>query len=94
MIGVASEVGTLKVNGACKGSKKLPAAIIKKLKAAKYNGKKLSMCHVDNYALADELRREVKKTYPDAEILVYPAGGLCSFYAERGGIIIGFECEE
>ncbi len=94
MIGVASEVGTLKVNGACKGSKKLPAAIIKKLKAAKYNGKKLSMCHVESYALADELRREIKKVYPSAEILVYPAGGLCSFYAERGGIIIGFECEE
>ena len=94
MIGTASEIGTLKVNGACKGAKKLPAAIIKKLKAAKFNGKKLSMCHVENYVLADELRREIKKVYPNAEILVYPAGGLCSFYAERGGILIGFECEE
>lgn len=94
MIGTASEIGTLKVNGACKGQKKLPAAIIKKLKAARFNGKKLSICHVENYTLADELRREIKKTYPDAEILVYPAGGLCSFYAERGGVLIGFECEE
>ncbi len=93
MIGIASEIGTIKVVGACKGSKKLPAAIIKKLKAAKYNGKKLSICHVESYPLADELRREIKKVYPEAEILVYPAGGLCSFYAERGGMIIGCECE-
>ncbi len=94
MIGMASEIGTIKVVGACKGAKKVPAAIIKKLKASKYNGKKLYVCHVEGYPLADELRREIKKEYPEAEILVYPAGGLCSFYAERGGMIIGFECEE
>ena len=94
MIGMASEIGTIKVVGACKGAKKVPAAMIKKLKSVKYNGQKLSICHVDSYPLADELRQEIKKEYPEAEILVYPAGGLCSFYAERGGMIIGFECEE
>ena len=94
MIGMASEIGTIKVVGACKGAKKVPATIIKKLKSVKYNGKKVSICHVDNYPLADELRREIKKEYPEAEVLVYPAGGLCSFYAERGGMIIGCECEE
>ena len=94
MIGMASEIGTIKVVGACRRAKKVPATIIKKLKASNYNGKKLYMCHVESFPLADELRLEIKKAYPEAEILVYPAGGLCSFYAERSGIIIGFECEE
>ena len=39
-------------------------------------------------ALEDQLRRE----YGAIDIKTIPARGLCSFYAERGGFILGCEC--
>ena len=33
----------------------------------------------------------VRVKYPEADVEIYPARALCSFYAERGGIILGFE---
>ena len=29
--------------------------------------------------------------YPQADVAIRATGGLCSFYAEKGGMIIGFE---
>jgi hypothetical protein len=39
-------------------------------------------------------RDEVLEHYPNADVTVYPLRGLCSFYAERGGVMIGFEDED
>ena len=60
-------------------------------KIAPLNGGKVRICHVENKELADNLITSLKSEYPDADTLVYPARGLCSYYCERGGIIIGIE---
>ena len=31
------------------------------------------------------------KDFPDCRVIIDKLGGLCSFYAEYGGMIIGFE---
>jgi hypothetical protein len=36
----------------------------------------------------------VRAKYPAANVEYYPARALCSFYAERGGIILGFEIKK
>ena len=51
------------------------------------------ICHVENEGLARNISDIVKKSYPDADVLYYKAGGLCSYYAERGGIILALETE-
>lgn len=33
----------------------------------------------------------IKKRSGDAEVEIHPLRGLCSFYAERGGMLVGFE---
>ena len=38
-----------------------------------------------------ELCSELLHRFPQADIKSYPLRGLCSYYAERGGIMLGFE---
>jgi hypothetical protein len=30
-------------------------------------------------------------SYPQADVDIEPTGGLCCFYAEQGGLLVGFE---
>ncbi|MCS4488632.1 hypothetical protein [Streptococcus sciuri] len=32
----------------------------------------------------------IESDFPEATILIYPTSVLCSFYAERGGVMIGY----
>ena len=47
--------------------------------------------HVENEALADKIADMIKQAYGATDVCVYKAGGLCSYYAERGGIILSCE---
>ena len=40
---------------------------------------------------ANLLKEKALADFPEAKIFIEPTGALCSFYAERGGLIIGFE---
>ena len=37
----------------------------------------------------ENLKNKIKGEFPDADVTVDTAGGLCSFYAESGGLLIG-----
>ena len=91
IIGTASEEGDISPIGKCRGNKKGVRKLLDDIKEAGYNGGKVRICHVENKELADNLITSLKSEYPDADTLVYPARGLCSYYCERGGIIIGIE---
>jgi fatty acid-binding protein DegV len=56
-----------------------------------YNGGKISIGHCVNEAGAEALSSLILTAYPDADIEIHKLMGLCSFYAERGGILVGFE---
>lgn len=92
IVGTASDEGNIQPLTKCRGSKKAIIKLIEHMKEKGYKGGKVHICHVENEELGNEFMNAVKKQYPDAEIIVYPARGLCSYYAERGGIIIGCEC--
>ena len=40
---------------------------------------------------AEKLRDSILADFPQAFVEIYRCGGLCSFYAEKGGLLIGFE---
>ena len=40
---------------------------------------------------AARLRELIRASFKSAEVAIIPAGGLCSFYAETGGLLVGFE---
>lgn len=91
IIGTASEVGTVELITKCRGEKKVVVQIMKELNSAGYHGGKLRICHVENPKLADKIIAAVKEKFIDADAIVYEARGLCSYYGEQGGVIVGCE---
>ena len=90
-VGKASDVGTLEPMDKCRGEKKAIAALADHMVAMGYEGGKMRIAHCLNPAAAESLKANILAAYPQADIQIRPTGGLCSFYAEKGGMIIGFE---
>ena len=93
MVGKASDVGTLEPLEKCRGEKKALASLLTYLTTLGYEGGKIRISHCMNEAAAQALKESVLSMYPQADIRIKPAGALCSFYAEKGGLLIGFEKE-
>ena len=90
-VGRASDVGTLEPLEKCRGEKKAIAALADHMVSMGYDGGKMRISHCLNPAAAESLQANILAAYPGADIKIRPTGGLCSFYAEKGGMIIGFE---
>ncbi len=93
ILGRASAQGTLEQLYKVRGEKKALPMLVKMLHDHSFNGKKLRIGHCLNEAAALKLKELVLADYPDADIEMYPLRGLCSFYAEKGGVLVGFEKE-
>ncbi len=91
VVGVASEVGTLEQKVKARGMKKALAAIDALMKERNYNGGKVIIDHCFNETDANALRNQILASYPNADVRIEPTRGLCSFYAEVGGLMIGVE---
>ncbi len=92
VLGTADEEGKVGVIAKCKGEKKMLSSLMAEIEKAGYKGGKFRISHVENEPLSQKVCELIKEKYPNADTLYYPAKGLCSYYAERNGIIIGFEC--
>lgn len=92
-VGKASDVGTLEMLDKCRGQAKALTAVAQHMEDLGYVGGAVRISHVGNEEAAQRLRDELMTAFPTADIQVYSARGLCSFYAEKGGLLIGFEKE-
>ncbi len=91
IIGTASEEGVIKPINKSRGEKKLLSKFVSEIQAAGYRGKKLRIDHVENMSLAQKLSDKIIALFPNADISITPARGLCSYYGERGGLILACE---
>ena len=86
----ASEIGTIEPVHKCKGQKRTLSTILDMMHEQGYNGGKVRISHC-NEAAANEMMQKILGEYPEADISITPNRGLCSFYAEDGGVLVGFE---
>ena len=91
VLGTASEEGTIKIVAPTRGQKKMVAKVVQAMEADGYKGGLVCMDHVDNEAGCQEIAAAITAKWPEAEIMIMPCGGLCSYYAEAKGIIIGYD---
>lgn len=91
VVGIASDVGTLEQKEKARGEKKAMVAIQKIMKDLNYNGGKVIIDHCLNETDALKLKELILNAYPSADVRIAETRGLCSFYAEVGGLMIGFE---
>ncbi len=87
----ASDEGTIEPLDKCRGVKKSISAMVEHLKAVGYSGGKICISHCFNLEGATQLKNKILEVFHNAEIAIIQTGGLCSFYAERGGLLLGFE---
>ena len=91
MVGEASETGTLELLQKARGAKKSLQAAYEELIKAGYAGGRIVMAHRSNEKFCQQLSERLLETFPQAEIKILPTSGLCSFYAEDGGLLMGYE---
>lgn len=90
ILGCASDEGTIKIVAPTRGQKKMFDKVVQTMESDGYSGGVVYIDHVENEPAAQALGEKIIQKWPDAEIRVLPCGGLCSYYAEREGLIIGF----
>ena len=91
IIGIRSEEGTIEMSGRARGEKKALKTLLKDIVDNGYSGNKLEIAHVLNRETAENFAEQVREKFPKADITISPTSGLCSFYAEMGGLIVGYE---
>ena len=91
IIGKASNEGTLEITNKVRGYEKSLSQIFKNLKESGYTGGKLRIHHCQNLKAAQALCETVKHEFKNAIIIIQETRALCSFYAESGGLLVGFE---
>ena len=91
IVGCASDVGTLQPDHKCCGTKKALETIVKDMVEKGYRGGKVILDHVYNPDAAQALKEKILAQFPDADVRIGLCGGLCCFYAEQGGLLVGYE---
>lgn len=72
--------------------KAVPAGVEEMIKAG-YKGGRVMIAHSNNDKICDQLKAAITEKFPNAIIDLIPTTGLCSFYAEDGGILMGYEID-
>lgn len=90
IVGRANE-GVLDPMDKCRGEKKALRKIVERMKEMGYAGGKVRIDQCDNLNAANQLTEQLLQEYPNADIKIDITYGLCSFYAEKGGLMVGFE---
>lgn len=93
IMATASNRGTIEIIDKCRGDKATLKKFLEHMDRAGYRGGKIHLANCQNRAFAEQIADAIHEHYPDAQITVYETKGLCSFYAEKGGILVGFETE-
>lgn len=91
VLGTASVEGTLEPFAKCRGEKKVIATFLEEIQRIGFRKGKVRINHVENHSLAEKLKVMIEEKYPGSDVCMYEARGLCSYYAERGGILVGVE---
>jgi len=93
IVGKASDIGTLEPMDKPRGVKKTLAAITQRLMDMGYFGGKVQIAHCFNSDFAEEIKHFILQHFPNAVVSIHKTLGLCSYYAEKGGVLVGFETE-
>ena len=91
IVGIFSEWGELQPTDKARGDKRSIEAIINNMKEAGYRGGKVIIDHCDGLAKALAVKEKIQSFFKNADVRIGITTGLCSFYAERGGVILGYE---
>ena len=91
IVGKASDQGTLEPTNKCRGEGKALAAICGYLQDMGLRKGKVRIAHCMNEAAALQLKAVILEKMPQVDVRIQICRGLCSYYAEKGGLLLGYE---
>lgn len=91
IVGRAGDEGTLEPTHKCRGESRALETLVEDMIAKGYAGGRVRVGHCRNEAAALKLRELITARYENATVFIHELRGLCSFYAEDGGVLVGFE---
>lgn len=93
VVGRASDEGTLETLHKCRGERKALQQIVTCMLEEGYRGGKVRIHHSYNPTAAGKLAEAILTMYPEADVSIGLNHGLCGFYSEEGGLLVGYESE-
>ncbi len=91
IVGKASDEGTLEPTHKCRGESRSLETLIRDLESYGLSAGKVSIAHCQNESAAQRLKEMIQERFKKVQIEIHKLRGLCSFYAEKGGMLVGFE---
>ena len=91
IVGKASDQGTLSPTHKCRGESRSLSTLISDLKELGLKSGKVSIGHCQNETAANALKELIEENFEGVQTEIHSLRGLCSFYAEKGGLLVGFE---
>jgi fatty acid-binding protein DegV len=92
VVGKASDQGTLEPTNKCRGEAKSLNTLLTNLKHHGLVTGKVRIAHCFNESAARTLKSMLREAFGGrVHVRLYRCRGLCSFYAEQGGMLVGFE---
>lgn len=91
LLGRASEEGTLEPLSKCRGKLKTWQRLLEQMHAEGYRGGRVIISHCNNPEGAGKLRELLLERFREAKISIMRTKGLTSYYAENGGVLVGYE---
>ncbi len=90
IVGRASDHGTLEPTDKCRNQARSLDTIIKHLQEHGFLNGKIHIAHCLNEEGALALKEKVLAHFPAAKVFIQKTMGICSFYAEKGGLMVGY----
>ena len=91
IVGKASDVGTLEPTDKCRGEAKSLNTLLARLKENGLKTGRVYLAHCCNESAAEKLKQMIRAELPEVQVTIGRNLGLCSYYAERGGLLVGYE---
>ena len=91
IVGRASSEGELEPIYKSRGEKRAISQLYEVMKESGYEGGKVRIRHSDNENAAQKLAELIRSDFPECDLQIGRNNGLCSYYAEKGGILVGYE---
>lgn len=91
VVGRASSKGTLEPKNKCRGDRRSLEILIEELESEGFRSGKISIGHCQNESAAEQLKKLIMEKFMNIQVEMHKLKGLCSFYAEKGGVLVGFE---
>ena len=91
MVGEASNEGTLHLLHKVRWEKKAISTVVDEMIKAGYKGGRVVITHRNNESICQKIEEKLKEKFSNIEFIAVPTSGICSFYGEEGGMLLGYE---